>query len=278
MNCQWLEKILDQLEQKRIGPFYVVTSPTDASEPIEFLKNWADDLKAHYLSKQMNLPLKESKEKIPLGHGDFLDILPPENQDYKVDDEGIKAFFKAQSFGTLELKHKLIFIHSAHLISENIANKMLKTLEEPQEDTTIFFLKPNQSPLLATIESRAIKIQLKTPGSTKRLKTLLSPNQKKQWFLERFEEKKVLKKHLKDFEKFLETPEQTHGLLGIIKKDILFREEFLKLLLTWHCESLTSYQKKQAFLEEIKWFNQAKTFHNNTTERFYGLLQLTFQA
>ena len=54
-----------------------------------------------------------------------------------------------------ELPHKFIIFTQAHLIPKDISNKLLKSLEDIPEKSTLFFLLPAQKSLLPTISSRA---------------------------------------------------------------------------------------------------------------------------
>jgi hypothetical protein len=60
---------------------------------------------------------------------------------------------------------KFIFLQDAHLLSDIVANKLLKVFEELPKDCCLFLLTPHDENLLATVESRAIKISLPLPIS-----------------------------------------------------------------------------------------------------------------
>lgn len=65
---------------------------------------------------------------------------------------------------TVNVKHlvnrKLYFIHRADLMLPAAQNKLLKTLEDPPEDVTIFLGVANESSMLATVASRVRKIYM----------------------------------------------------------------------------------------------------------------------
>ncbi len=52
-------------------------------------------------------------------------------------------------------EHKLYFVHRADLMNVQAQNKLLKTLEEPPKDVTIFLGVANEASMLDTIKSRA---------------------------------------------------------------------------------------------------------------------------
>ena len=94
-------------------------------------------------------------------HPDILWVdLDEDEKDYKVDSRGIKEFLKFLNFAGYELKKKFIMINDAHLMSTIVLNKLLKVFEELPENFCLFLFSPQNFELLATVESRAIKIRL----------------------------------------------------------------------------------------------------------------------
>lgn len=94
-------------------------------------------------------------------HPDILWVEREEKEnDYKVDSKGIAALFKFLNYRAFELKKKFIFLTDAHLLSTIVSNKLLKTLEELPENFCLILFAPKDEALLATVESRAIKITL----------------------------------------------------------------------------------------------------------------------
>lgn len=102
---------------------------------------------------------KKLSIKNPTDHSDILWIgLQDENNYYVVDQ--FKEVFKFQHYRPLSLKTKFIVITNAAKLNENISNKLLKTLEEPSNQTTIILLNPESNQLLATVQSRALNFTL----------------------------------------------------------------------------------------------------------------------
>jgi len=104
-------------------------------------------------------------EKISLkkinNHADFLKVTVDENEkNYKVDSKNIGDFNKFLNYRPTHLHHKFALVFDAHLMSEVLYNKFLKTFEETSSDTTIFLIIPKEEELLPTIKSRAITIYL----------------------------------------------------------------------------------------------------------------------
>lgn len=79
---------------------------------------------------------------------------------YKVDSDSIKGMLKFISYRPIELKTRFIFFTDAHLMSDIVANKLLKVLEELPPLYCLFLLAPEGQHLLPTVESRAIKVRL----------------------------------------------------------------------------------------------------------------------
>ncbi|MBN1377601.1 MAG: DNA polymerase III subunit delta' [Gammaproteobacteria bacterium] len=59
---------------------------------------------------------------------------------------------------------KIALINPADKMNRNAANSLLKTLEEPTDDTVLILLSAHPSRLLPTIRSRCQKLTLKSPG------------------------------------------------------------------------------------------------------------------
>jgi hypothetical protein len=86
-------------------------------------------------------------------------ILETENKNFKVEDlNPVLQFFY---HNPMTLKYKILLINEAHKLTDICANKLLKTFEEPPVEAQILLNNPNKSPLIQTIESRAITINLK---------------------------------------------------------------------------------------------------------------------
>ena len=94
-------------------------------------------------------------------HPDVLWVeLDKKENSYKVESQGILDLLKFLNYKAFELKKKFIFITDAHLLSTVVSNKLLKVFEELPEDFCLFLFAPKDENLLATVESRAIKVLL----------------------------------------------------------------------------------------------------------------------
>lgn len=96
-------------------------------------------------------------------HPDILWVeLEEKENSYKVESKGILELLKFLNYNAFELKKKFIFILDAHLLSVIVSNKLLKVLEELPENFCLFLFAPKDENLLATVESRAIKVTIET--------------------------------------------------------------------------------------------------------------------
>lgn len=81
-----------------------------------------------------------------------------EKKDYTVEDAAVvEKFF---SWNAVQSKRKFVVIPEAHRITQTLANKWLKVLEEPPVPATIFLLNPRRIKLLPTIQSRSLTLRL----------------------------------------------------------------------------------------------------------------------
>lgn len=104
--------------------------------------------------------LKITKKKLN-SHPDFLKVVIDEGEkSYKVESKNIAEFNKFLNFKPSNIKTKFSFIFDAHLISEVLFNKFLKTFEESNSTNCIFLIIPKEESLLPTIKSRAIEFYL----------------------------------------------------------------------------------------------------------------------
>lgn len=94
-------------------------------------------------------------------HPDFLHVVIDDDESsYKVDSKNIQTFLKFINYYPSNLDHRFVLINDAHLISEVLLNKLLKTFEELNPKCSIFLLVPYHESILATIKSRSIEIYL----------------------------------------------------------------------------------------------------------------------
>ncbi|MDD4972958.1 MAG: hypothetical protein PHY93_01335 [Bacteriovorax sp.] len=94
-------------------------------------------------------------------HPDVLKIHKAEKEtEYKVDSIQIRDFLKFINYRPLQLEKKFIFLFDAQDISTILSNKLLKVFEELGPNFCLFLMVPDNAPLLPTVLSRAIKLQI----------------------------------------------------------------------------------------------------------------------
>ncbi len=89
-------------------------------------------------------------------HTDFLMLKPHEGKNYNSDQ--IHEFFQFLKTDALSQKKKFVVISEGHKITELMANKLLKSLEEPPIALSVFIVNPVKAQMLSTIKSRAIQL------------------------------------------------------------------------------------------------------------------------
>ncbi len=103
-------------------------------------------------------------------HPDIIRI-EPEGNTIKIGQ--IRAIKEKANYKCYEGKYKVIMIDDVHLLTEEAANSLLKTLEEPPRDTVFILITPNKSALPATILSRCQPVPF-SPLAEETIKEILS--------------------------------------------------------------------------------------------------------
>jgi DNA polymerase III delta prime subunit len=155
--------LINKANSDQLGHFYILkTNKTDHSR--EFLRDWALDLCVSFVNKEK----EHFRIDNILNHEDILIIQKSDKEtgNYKLSD--FTHMFSFLNYSATRHDRKIIIIEDAHKISMNVANKLLKTLEEPPVKCTIFLLNANNTSLLDTVSSRGIKIRLSNDLSPKR--------------------------------------------------------------------------------------------------------------
>ena len=110
-----------------------------------------DDHNLHY----ENSSSKKDSDSVT-SQSESLLLIEPEGQSIKVEQaRSVREFLHLQKVG----KGRTVVIDSAHLLGIASANILLKTLEEPPEDTYFFLIAPSVRQVLPTIRSRSQVVQ-----------------------------------------------------------------------------------------------------------------------
>ena len=86
--------------------------------------------------------------------------------------EEIHQLINWSSFKVMEGSHKIFILNRAERMTEEAANALLKTLEEPSADTLIFLLIENPANLRQTLLSRCFKVKMR-PLAVKTVREIL---------------------------------------------------------------------------------------------------------
>lgn len=163
-------------------------------------------------------------------HPDFLIVDVDEDESiYKVDSPNFQEFLRYLNYAPVNLSHKFIFINNAHLISEVLSNKMLKTFEELDESTTIFLNCPNNENILDTIKSRSIEIYLDTEQKLQEMTG--------------------------------QATQEIPNLLESFKDNDIDEKTFIELAIAQNPKA--NFQELAKLLDGIKAFNQGSIFNNS---------------
>ncbi|MDB9968955.1 DNA polymerase III subunit delta', partial [Gammaproteobacteria bacterium] len=97
-------------------------------------------------------------------HPDILTIEPEEgSKNIKIDQIRWLSEFVIRSSHSGGAK--VVIVQGAHLLNANAANALLKTLEEPNDNTHVFLVSDHPGRLVATIRSRCQKLAFQVPNA-----------------------------------------------------------------------------------------------------------------
>ncbi len=146
-----LEILLRKAKAGELAHFYTVESMS-GDDLMEFCHSFIRRY-FHEVEKQTH-PVNTLMD-----HPDVLVITGVEDKkDYTVEDATqMEKFF---SWRAVQSQRKFVVIPEAHRITNILANKWLKILEEPPVPATIFLLNPRRIKLLPTIQSRSLALRL----------------------------------------------------------------------------------------------------------------------
>ncbi len=136
------ENLLSKYASNQLAQVYLAKYP-EGTDPVLWARDFLKEI----------TPLEDDADILWVSRGE-------KENEYKVDSAGITALLKFLNYRAFHLKKKFIFINDAHLLSVIVSNKLLKVFEELPENFCLFLFAPQEENLLATVESRAIKILL----------------------------------------------------------------------------------------------------------------------
>lgn len=226
-----LDKLLKiKYEQDTLGHFYIL-NPNKTAATTEQFYNWTDNLISNWFQTDQLF-----------NHEDFLLLTPSkEARNYSLED--FKKFFSFLTYRATKEKRKIIVIRNADKLTPIIANKLLKTLEEPPISVTIFLLNEKKLSLLETIKSRAISLNVP-------IKTQLS---------EQVDHIGTLK-HLSQF-----------SIIEKLKNSNKLEVEIIEQILTAGQKEQFSYSNMVKIENYLQHYKDDKIYNNAATQRHFLL-------
>ena len=239
-NQQITQLLLNQAQQKRLAPFYIVQNHPQLSATKVY--EWMNQLLCALLESERRRGSNELT-----AHQDVDTwVLHSEDKQYKV--EQVDAVIRQLQYSSFTKKRRYWVICNAHQCSNLIFNKLLKTLEEPPADTTIFLLNPLLSPIPPTVVGRALALRMRLP----------------QGFVPCDPQGKSFKQFLEgDFAELAQLWNEKLSLTELAQKIHAGKaqDRFTRAALSWCQTRLTRYQQCQDFLQLVQFLGQQKTFH-----------------
>ncbi len=142
------------LSTGRIGHAYIFHGPGGVGKKLTAL-NFAKA--ANCLAEEAARPCEAcaSCKKIASFNHPDLSILMPEKEGASIKIEAIRGLIKDIGLKPYEGRKKFYIIDGAQFMTEEAANALLKTLEEPPSDSVLILITENLGSLLSTIVSRS---------------------------------------------------------------------------------------------------------------------------
>jgi len=251
MHNEFLLNLLyERYQKKQLGHFYLLQMRTITTQVPELLSSWVDQLITQILRHELAVTEHAKLTHHLQTHPDILRIHHNEtDKDYHLDD--FHCLWRFLQFNPFSLPHRFVIITDAHLISDILCNKLLKSLEGPGENISLFFINPTSTKLISTIESRAIKLSLINPSPARPSDSAQS----------------------ECFKQFVDNHLSTTQLLEKVKEFPQWQSRLLQDALDHLTKKSVPYQTHQHILDSLKWFETSKTFHNWPHERFFPILE-----
>ncbi len=277
-----LTKVLfDKYKNQKLAHFYILKTSTDVKDAKASLEDWSKNLLIKIISNTKNINLTTASNILKIGHSDILWIKKIKGKDKYIDldDENpFRELFKLQNYNPIELKQYLVIIEDCQDITLKNSNKLLKILEEPFQQTTIFFLNPTSNFLLPTIESRAITLKISPSNSEKVKPQLLGKKRDLKSMIDLILNDEFSQYNLRSgthqyLISFLTKGENLQDLLETIRKKPLDEKILINFVVYLATLFEGNYKTKHNFLKEIRNYNQSKSINNPYSGRVFSVLQ-----
>lgn len=265
--------MLENWKRDRLPHFTLVSANESQKNKEEFLKNWSLELLAAiWTAEGKKLSADWRVNPSFLQHPDISWI----------DIEGSAALVKSPEviewqaqldYRPMELKYKWVIWPEAEKINVHLANKLLKTLEEPPEKTIVLFTTSEKAPMLPTIESRAIKIRLPKQIDDELVHRPL-PQESFLDYLSRLGADHG-QKFCSELAPLIKVGE-LHETLEFLKKHKQESKQLLLTVLDFERTRASNPQSLEALQKRLQWFQKSEVFHHGAAERWLTLLSPYF--
>lgn len=270
-----LQEILKKKwDSDQLAHFYILQSKDHPLAEKE-MTEWTIELLNNFLGNQGYSNFQSNS------HPDILWIELGDERAYSHNDERFEEIFKMNDFRPMQLKKKIIVLEKCYLISNTLANKLLKTLEDASEHILFLFMNPGQKKLLDTIRSRALTL------------TLGAGEENNSW---KIEKGLPFSEWIKKYQQMLKTTdEQVSSIENMgkvlseynerkinlincidqIREDKSAEDATFKILHEWMNYSADTYQKSLNYQNALAWWEEQKIYHNSSASRLENLINLT---
>ncbi|MBF0206110.1 MAG: hypothetical protein HQK53_04405 [Oligoflexia bacterium] len=278
-NLDWQELLFRRWQEKRLAHFYLLqlnddsvtkNIHTDADQRRDFLRMWMHGFLEKVLAGRKISSLQQ------LHHPDILYISMNDQasssgqlgQEYRIKD--FEEFFHFLNFSPWELSGRIVIVEDIQFIGEILANKMLKILENPAPGSVIFFLQSVTARLLPTLEGRALTVKLRRPLEK----------------LEKADDRREVEIDDRALQRIFQIvsekrPEALSEVAEIFKRDPKLYNQAVATAITKEQEYIESgvgkahaYERKEKFLQRLKWIIEVAPYHLGASERARGFLEL----
>lgn len=248
----WQDILFEKATKNQLGHFYILETSLPPGLAQEKLFNFTVTFIKTYFQKIDQL--KQNSANI-LDYPDvFMMGTLPEYEDkkdpnYMVNDaEAMIRFFE---FRPVQGSRKFAVIPEGHKMTNQVANKCLKLLEEPNGNSTIFLLNPRGVKLLDTIQSRGLTVRIKSEKPK-----IPDTN----WI--RF----IQNSAAQNLAEFIESNQKED-------EDVSF---WTQEWANWEAEQSDNLPSKEAFVDWLKNLQEMETFHQPSATKwslFYSVLK-----
>lgn len=270
--------LLKGFKDQRLSPFYILKAGAQTTDPRLFLETWMKNFLTKALLDKRKSSFEDCHSLVENGHADILwPIRNDLKKNYSLKDNELGELFSFMEYGAMELPWRFAIIEDPHKLSPTYLNKLLKTLEEPAANTSVFFLNNTDEQFIETIQSRAISLTIFEEGSSLKWKERPKHIDTKQWMEGRKPYYPLLLGSADLSSLLIDYIDNDQGLAELIEKlkaatgsDL----ELSGLVTEFEADRPGRVSQKEKLCQELKWFEKSKTFNNAGWERSLGLLMV----